>query len=541
MAGSGEPYGSEAAPIDVAVAIVGYGPIGQALAILLGRASHSVAVFERFERPYNLPRAVHIDHEIMRLLQGLGVARELEEEMLAVDEYLWFGADGDPLLTIRPAVPASSGWEPDYLFYQPTLEDALDRAARAQPSVAVHRGWTAQALDQDEDRATLALRRSTGAGDPPQAPAETRSVTARWVLGADGANSFVRESEGIASRDLGFQERWLVVDIDPHDAAALDGLAPACQWCDPRRPTTHIRSGRRRHRWEFMLLPGELEGDFAGDGRAWELLEPWCTPADAILTRSAVYEFRSMLAERMRSGRALLVGDAAHLTPPFMGQGLCCGLRDAANVAWKLDLVLRGLAPEELLDTLDDERQVQNEWIIALAMGLGRVLCELDPAAAAERDVTLRAAGDPPPLELAPLSGGLIRRGEDGGPGPLAGTLSVQGRVSGPGGEGLFDDVVGGGFTLLVASGDPLAGLTPPQRSLLEELPCTLASLETGAPCAVLDLDGRLAAWLAEHGVHAVLVRPDLYVFGAAGSPGDTPALLEELRMALDEREVRAL
>ena len=167
----------------------------------------------------------------------------------------------------------------------------------------------------------------------------------------------------------------------------------------------------------------------------WSLLEPWYRPQDGPLTRSAVYEFRSMLADQMRKGHVLLVGDAAHLTPPFLGQGLCSGLRDAANVSWKLDLVLRGLAAGRLLNTIEAERQPQNEAVIRLAIELGKVLCQLDPEAAAERDAMLRAAGPPPPLELAPLTAGLLHQ-PIGEPDPLAGTLSVQGVVERAGPRG---------------------------------------------------------------------------------------------------------
>ena len=177
-----------------------------------------------------------------------------------------------------------------------------------------------------------------------------------------------------------------------------------------------------------MLLPDEQPAEFDDPERVWTLLEPWYRPDDGSLTRSAVYEFRSMLADEMRQGRVLLVGDAAHLTPPFLGQGLCSGLRDAANVAWKLDLVLRGLASERLLDTVDPERQPQNEAIIRLAVELGKVLCQLDPQAAADRDAMLRQADPPPPLELAPLTGGVLHRPADTD--PLAGRLSVQGVVA---------------------------------------------------------------------------------------------------------------
>jgi 2-polyprenyl-6-methoxyphenol hydroxylase-like FAD-dependent oxidoreductase len=504
----------------VDVAIVGYGPVGQALAALLGRAGHQVAAFERYDEIYRLPRAVHIDHEIMRLLQALGLADRLAAEMIPLGEYQWFGADREPLMTLTPEQPAKSGWEPSYLFFQPEFERALDGHACAHDCVTLHRGWAAEELVNEPEAATVTIRRSRDG--------ERRTVRARWVVGADGANSFVREAAGINRRDLGFQERWLVVDVEPHDMAALAELPTACQWCDPRRPTTHVQCGPRHRRWEFMLLPGERAQDFDDSARVWALLDPWFSPSDGTLTRSAVYEFRSMLAERMRDGRALLAGDAAHLTPPFLGQGLCAGLRDAVNIAWKLDLVLRGLAPDELLDTVHLERQQQTEWVIRFAVELGKVLCELDPGAAADRDETLRAADAPPPVEFPPLADGVIHRAGAGSPNPLAGSLGLQGVVADGAREGLFDDVVGGGWALIAADGDPLDELGEVERDVLRALDVTVASLDT-----VRDADGRLTEWLRRHGAHAVLVRPDFYVFGSTPSRAGLPELVGDLRAQL--------
>ena len=208
-------------------------------------------------------------------------------------------------------------------------------------------------------------------------------------------------------------------------------------------------------------------------------------------------------------------------------------LRDAANVAWKLDLVLHGLAPAQLLDTIDSERQPQNEAIIRLAIELGKVLCQLDPQAAAERDALLRQVEAPPPLEMPPLSGGLLHRSVAGASDALAGTLSTQGLVRRAGRAGRFDDLVGGGFQLIVADGDPLVQLSGEHRALLAALDVTVASLDPAAPGGVADVDGRLTAWLADHGVHAVLVRPDFYVFGSAHSANAVPELLDDLRSQL--------
>ena len=513
------------------VAIVGYGPVGQALAALLGRAGHRVGVFERYQEIYRLPRAVHLDHEIMRLLQALDLAEPLAREMIPVDDYRWFGADGELLMHFDVEGLAPSAWQTDYMFFQPELERAIDRHACTERAVSVERGWMAEALAQTEGGAEISLRRCEEEAGRLALTGETRTVSARWLVGADGANSFVREASGITRRDLGFRERWLVVDAEPNDMAALAHLPIASQRCDPSRPTTIVQSGPSHRRWEFMLLPGEQPADFEDPERVWALLEPWYRPEDGALTRSAVYEFRSTLADQMRTGRVLLVGDSAHLTPPFLGQGLCSGLRDAANVAWKLDLVLRGLASEDLLDTVDPERQPQNEAIIRLAIELGKVLCQLDPQLAAERDEVLRQADPPPPPVLPPLSDGALH--SLGEADPLAGTLSVQGLVARAGREGRFDDVVGRGFQLLVAGGDPLAALDPERRRLIELLDMSVATLDADAPQGVRDLDGRLTGWLSEHHAHAAIVRPDFYVFGSVPAAEELPALLDDLASQL--------
>jgi 2-polyprenyl-6-methoxyphenol hydroxylase-like FAD-dependent oxidoreductase len=516
--------------LDFDVVIVGYGPVGQTLAALLGLAGHRVGVFERFGRLYDLPRAVHFDHEIMRVWQGLGIVDEISDDLLAAREYHWFGADGEPIMDMRARAPAPSGWEPGYLCFQPFVETALDRRARAL--AMVQRGWSAEDVAQHGDHVEVTLRRvSEEVPGRLTTTEETCTVRAGFLVGADGANSAVREACDIAWEDLGFAAEWLTLDLRPHDIHALDRLPTSCQWCDPDRPHMHTRNGQSHRRWEFMLLPGERPEDFRDPARVWELLAPWLGPDEAELIRYAVYEFRALLAETMSDRRVFLAGDAAHLMPPFLGQGLCSGIRDAVNLAWKLDLALSGQAGDELLDTYVTERRPQCEWIVRLSMEMARVSCVLDPRAAAERDAALRAADAPPAAAMPGFAEGCLH------PSPLAGTLSVQGMVAGAAGEGHADEVIGRGFVLLAAEGDARSALGDDQLELLDRLGASFASLDPSAPGGVRDLDGRLGGWLRQSGVAAVLVRPDFHVFGTVGSMDELPELVEDLRQRLTTRQ----
>jgi 2-polyprenyl-6-methoxyphenol hydroxylase-like FAD-dependent oxidoreductase len=507
--------------LDADVIVVGYGPVGQTVAALLARHGHRVAVYERYAEVYGLPRAIHFDDEVMRVWQTLGIVDDIAHDLLPTDSYTWFGADGEEILTIGTPSPGPSGWEPSYLFFQPYLEDALIGAVEAQPTATVHRGWAAEALEQADDHVAVTFRRVREPHKGEVVPTdETTTVRARYVIGADGANSFVREASGIPFEDLGFRERWLTLDLLPEDVEALSHLPSPCQWCDPERPHMHTRNGRRHRRFEFMLLPGETAEDFRDEAAVWELLAPWMAPDDGTIVRHAVYEFRARLAESMRAGRAVLVGDAAHTMPPFMGQGLCSGVRDAASVAWRLDLVLRGLAPDALLDSYSDERRAHNAWIVGLSSEMGRVSCVLDRTAAAERDAALRAADAPPAVALPAHERGLLAPS-----GPLAGTRAVQGVVEVDGRSGRLDDLVGGGFVLVTRTAAPLPGAA---RQALEAIGAREVALDD-----VRDVDGRLTAWLDEHAVDAVLVRPDFYVFGAVHAHQDVPALLADLQSHL--------
>lgn len=477
------------------VAVVGAGPVGLVTAVLLGQAGHRVLVLDRWRQPYGLPRAVHYDDETARVLQATGVLPALLPRTEPVGVYEWRSAGGQVLLAFDRGRRGPSGWPEGTMFSQPDLEQVLlDRIAEL-PLVELRRG--AEVVGLDAGGAGARLRLASG-----------EVLRAGWVVGADGAGSTVRSLLGLQVEDAGSSDdQWLIADL------LTDWTCEPANWqlCDPARPTTLVSSGPGRRRWEFLQLPGEDLTD-----RAWELLGPWgLTPDTAELERSAVYRFSARWAQEWQAGRVLLAGDAAHEMPPFVGQGLCAGLRDAAALAWRLDLVLRGLAGPVLMDSYGPERLAHVRALIDFAVELGKVICVTDPTEAAARDDAMTAGGPQPPgssvLDI-PLGPGLWRAGD-----ALAGHLGPQGVLAVDGRTGLADDLLGRGWVLLSTAGAPapppgLAGLGGAVLHLTPEV----------------DVEGTYIAWLGAAGCEAVLLRPDGYVFGS-GQHGDLPAVVDDL------------
>ncbi|WP_431913426.1 bifunctional 3-(3-hydroxy-phenyl)propionate/3-hydroxycinnamic acid hydroxylase [Micromonospora carbonacea] len=500
---------------DVDVLVVGLGPTGAALAIMLAQRGWRVAVAERRPEPYPLPRATSFDGETARLLAGTGVGAELRELSLPATGYQWRDARGRVLLDIAFSRTGRYGWPDANTMHQPALEAVLTRRLAEFPQARVWRGRQVVSLAEHGDRVVVGTRSVDGAA---------HTVTAGWVIGCDGANSFVREWLGVGVTDLGFSYDWLLCDVEL--TGDREFVPTNQQLCDPARPTTMVGSGPGRRRWEFMRLPGEDVAELRTEDAPWRLLaRHGVRPGTARLLRSATYTFQAMWAQQWRVGRVLLAGDAAHLMPPFAGQGMCSGIRDAANLAWKLDLVLRG-APDALLDTYTVERRGQARQAIRESVKLGRVICVTDPAAAADRDAAILANARPGPATpepAKPLTEGLL----SGLPQALAaarGAVVPQGRVRLRGRTGLFDDVVGRGFVLLTAGGPAVPCTVETPAGPGPDV--TVAHLAAGA---VEDVDGLYLPYLAGLGATAVLVRPDHHVFGAVADPAQVPALLADL------------
>jgi 3-(3-hydroxy-phenyl)propionate hydroxylase len=502
------------------VVVVGGGPVGALLAGLLGRDGLCTLLFEREREIHPLPRAVHFDHEIARILQSVGLPPDGLPDTAPIEGCEFWSAGRELLfrLPLEQGV-TDQGWRRDTMFHQPALEAALRDAAARQGSVSLRLGHEVTELEEQGDHVALGVRdRASGA---------TRRVRARFVVGCDGAGSFVRKRAGLPLDDLAFDEPWLVVDARTSKPPAELGLpVPLVQLCDPARPVTFVPVAGPWIRWEFMLLPGETREEMLRPERVAELISAWTDPRHVEVVRTAVYDFHALVAKRWGTRRIFLAGDAAHQTPPFLGQGLCAGLRDAANLAWKLRLVLRGAASEAILASYQSEREPHVRALIGVAIAMGRIICTLDPAVAATRDAQFLARSEraipvPPLPRLGP---GLFQPGS-----PAAGSLGLQARVRGRDGRpALLDDALGPGFALLArapaAAADGEAALSTAARRVLGSISGHLVAIEPA-----FDVDGAYAAWLDRLGCDAALVRPDHVVFGTASGPDAASALLEAL------------
>ena len=382
MSTSAEPSG-QGRRTDTDVAVVGCGPVGLVLSILLAHQGWRVTVLEQYPDQYPFPRVVAFDGETARNFAAAGIGGSLTELGEPLGEYAFQNAAGRTLLNFEaPYVADRDGWPKATVMHQPTFETALRAHAATLPEVTL---LTGHRVEDVVDHGEYTEVRGTGPelGD--------RALTASWVVGCDGANSFVRDRMGVSITDLNFRHDWLLCDVlfhEPREFTPND-----VQICDPARPTTIVASGRGHRRWEFMRMPGESVEELSSVETMWRLLEPHgVTPDNATLTRNIVYTFQASMTDRWRVGRMLLAGDSAHQMPPFAGQGMCSGVRDAANLAWKLDLVLRGVAGERLLDLYQRERGKQVRHTIDMSIEVGKIVSELDPAAAERRDAYLDRA-----------------------------------------------------------------------------------------------------------------------------------------------------
>ena len=502
---------------------IGYGPVSEALALMLGQQGRKVAVVERWSERYPLPRAVCVDHELYRVLSALGMSEALPSVTQPGPLYQWFNADWKELLVIDWSAPSISGGPEVNFVHQPTLEEALHEAVARERSVDLRLGWEFVDATQDDDLVRVELRNVESG--------EKTILFTRFLVGCDGANSLVRAAIGGEHEDRGFEADWLVVDVLLKDGVTIEqlGIPAAGQYCNPERPTTivpaGVREGRTFRRWEFMRLPGESIAELEREEAVWKLLHRWAGPDDIELVRHKVYNFRSLMASRWRDRRILIAGDAAHVMPPFMGQGMCAGMRDAWNLQWKIGLILDGKADQRLLDTYQAERQPHVAQITDISIYLGKIICIPDPADAARRDAAFLAGTADPPPPFPSLSDGLIRKTANGDLARTAGLLTPHVTVERSGKSMRLDDVVQGRFALHCRGFDFEKTVRPDIQRKLDALNVCVVHYAKGSAGAVRDLDGAMDDFFESQGCAAFLSRPDFYAYGAA----DSAAAVEEL------------
>jgi 3-(3-hydroxy-phenyl)propionate hydroxylase len=532
----------EAGPT-VDIAIVGGGPVGIALANLLGCHGLRVAVLERHVGVLQMPRAVHLDGETLRMFDIMGLAGALMDVLRPGGAMHWVNPEGRTLL-VRKGVDGLGphGWHANLYYHQPQLEAVLRQGLARFPSVTLHEGVEVTALHPDDQGVTIESHRREPPGEPlaaspahpstnPSTPptpigrstsASTTSPTAprraRWVVGCDGARSLVREAFGDPDlmQTLGPSQAWLVVDARLERPLALP--EHSVQYCDPQRPATAVYINPRRRRWELMLMPGEDPAAMTEPARVWSLLSRWVQPAQAVLERATTYVFDARVARRWQHGRLLLAGDAAHQTPPFLGQGLCAGIRDVANLGWKLAAAIRDPARgRALVATYGPERRPQARAVVELAVRVGEVIQELDPQRARERDEHLLREGLAFHFPTPQLGPGCHHARTQA---PEVGCIAPHFQ----GEDGRWSDDEAGLGWLLVVDGEALEGRA--DEGFDGALPSDVKSLP------VLDAGASgWRTWLRERGAVAVLIRPDRHVHDLCA---DLPALSATLHELAD-------
>ena len=484
---------------DYDVVVVGAGPVGLVAALLLAKQGISVLLLEKERSIFPLPRAAHIDHEIMRIFQSINVADEVASSSEVSTRYEFLNVSGDVLMRFDTGrAHALSGWPPSNMIHQPSIEQVL--RARVAACDFVDARFGAAYRDHETSSEVITVHFDTHG--------KASKTYCRFLIGCDGANSAVRANAGLSLVDLGFSERWLVIDTKVIDSSRLP--PHNLQICDPERPTTSVRMGAGRHRWEFMLKAEENEDEVSAPASVANLLSGWDVDGAVELERTATYTFEAKVANQWMQDGVVIAGDAAHLMPPFAGQGLCSGIRDVENLTWKLGAILAGRADKSLLSSYQTEREPHVRAMIDLAVMMGKVVCVTDPEAALARDKNLietrRANGDASGAIPNPkLVTGLLQANSQ-----IAGELFPQFTHQ----KKRSDDVFGPG-AWLIGESDGI------DRN-------TLRAAGIGVP-SLASFSALVSQWLDDKGYSSVLIRPDRVIFGGGNAAELVTAYVEGL------------
>ena len=515
------------------VVIVGYGPVGATLANLLGQRGLDVAVLESARDVYDKPRAITADHEAMRVFQECGLADEIARATIPHPGTDYRGLRGQVIKRFYPqAPPHPLGWEPAFMFVQPDMEATLRRGVQRFSNVQVLLGHALTDFEEQLDQ-VVAHAHCTDDGKAVELPC-------RYLIACDGGKSLVRRQLASPIEDLAFDEWWMI--IDAHIKGPVDLPPRAVQYCRPTRPGTYMVGPGTLRRWEIKLLPGESAEDFQSEEAVRRVWGSFIDVDAFALWRTAIYRFHALVVEQWSTERVFLMGDAAHQMPPFLGQGLCAGIRDASNLAWKLEGVLRGRFNDHVLPSYGLERKPHVRTIVSHAKSFGLIIGELDPVAALARDERLEAELHSGRAEtvrqkfIPGLTCGLIDSDANGQPTAGAGALFPQPWVRGA--DGAFhrlDDRLGTGFLIATDIEDVHDWLDADARAVWSRIGGQMlrispsAAADTGSVPGFSERDGVFCAWLAAQGQRVALVRPDHYVHGMASDAAGLSELVRRL------------
>lgn len=491
---------------DTDVVIIGYGPSGVSAANFLGSRGVKVIAIEQWKDIYSRARAVTVNDWTLRCYQSVGLDAALKADMDVTLGLRWKTYDGQVLRNVT-FPPGQMGHETSYAIYQPVMEQTLrDGAARYADCVEVRYGTIMTGVVQDADGVTVTTTDSdTGAKS---------TIRARYALGCDGGSSATREKLGIALVGETIDTRWVVID------ARVKRWWPnrhiLTHWADAKRPMVDITLSRGNHRWELPLAPDESENDFQTHEQLWGLLGMMgVTDEHVEIHQHAFYSHHVRRAERWRDGRVFLLGDAAHMMPPWAGQGMQSGIRDSYNISWKLAEVLNGRMPDALLDSYEAERAPDVEKYTQLSTMLGRMT---------RREIAAEDIPPPPPNSGGATNPGSLPAIATGwltgtsGPTSAVGKMIPQPEMFASNGRaGLLDNLLGNGFVLLGDNVDPATLLSPEERSGWDALGAHYRTILTPDQAShddtdLIDIGGALLGWMKHYGVRVIAVRPDRFV-----------------------------
>ena len=502
--------------LNTSVVIVGAGPAGLVLAHLLGMEDIDVIIIEKLAATVEEPRAIAIDGESLRTLQKIGLYEGFEAELLSGITADYINGKGEILFEAGKPEARPYGFATVNAFDQPALDRYLAQNLESRPSVQLRFNHTLESFEQDADSVRIHCTDAEG---------EPLLIQADYLVGCDGGRSTVRSALGIAMTGESNPQPWLVIDTrDAH----LDGELDARFYCDPQRPGMTIRKRHGERRWEWMLMPGEEREFLLQDENIRDIIAPYTDVDKVDIYRKRVYDFHAIIAERWRDGRVFLAGDAAHMTPPFAGQGLNSGFRDVTNLSWKLAAVVKGQARAEILGSYEQERKEHAWQLIETALQLGQQIQPIDPQQAEERDVFFAELNKDPAAVQAleeDMFKAILDRSLDKGlmvdDGDTAGRLLLQPVLKSQAGDAaLLDEYLGSGFSIVGYGCEPKdvlsADLVQQWQALGAQLVAISAQDDASRALALADENGEFGQWLGSESPSLLLVRPDRFCMAVA-------------------------